>query len=61
MDPNAVLEELRFAVSDYIIASDNDSADAEHDAAARMADCAEALDEWMSKGGFLPAEWAVGR
>lgn len=44
MDPNAALEALRLAVR-----SDEDSQAA-----------FEALDEWLSKGGFLPAAWDTG-
>ena len=28
------------------------------DAASELADAAEALDEWLSKGGYLPKPWS---
>lgn len=49
MDPNANLEEQRRIVSTIIR---DGSGDAE-----RLADLVEALDEWLSKGGFLPEAW----
>ncbi len=44
MDPNAALHSLRLAI-----------ASGEYEIAA---DYAEALDEWLSKGGYLPSDWA---
>lgn len=33
-----------------------------HDAdLLELADAFEALDQWLAKGGFLPADWAAGR
>lgn len=52
MDPNATLARLRtlaalaFPTLAEII---------------EMAELFDALDTWMSKGGFLPAAWSVGR
>lgn len=52
MDINAVLTELR-----------NLSARRELDAhdAYRLAELFNALDEWMRKGGYLPAVWEAPR
>ncbi len=54
MDPNANLEEQRrlFAQLDNGI---------DFDALSRLAELAQALDEWLSKGGFLPRPWLQAR
>jgi hypothetical protein len=52
MDPNANLEEQRRIVA-RILAAET----ANHYDAARLADLVEALDAWISKGGFLPETW----
>lgn len=57
MDVNATLVEYRSAISDYQIAADNDDNDGVIDAAERMARYGEALDEWITRGGYLPNEW----
>lgn len=55
MDPNATLEELRNLAS---LAADQHGGDPDADyLAARMAELFQALDEWLSKGGFAPAAW----
>lgn len=46
MDPNETLRLLREALLDE---------DAE-----MTAECAQTLDEWLSKGGFLPDAWTYG-
>lgn len=58
MDPNANLREQR-----AIVARINSSALNEGDAfdVRRLAELAEALDEWLSEGGFLPDAWKAGR
>lgn len=43
MDPNTALQALRKYASDT---------------GGEFAEQFEALDEWLSKGGFLPADWA---
>jgi len=50
MDPNATLQEIR-----SLIDSEN-----EYDR-DRLAYLVDVLDEWMSKGGFLPVEWKKKR
>jgi hypothetical protein len=47
MDPNATLTELR-----ELVAFDDPAAVAEE-----MAERIEALDAWLTNGGFLPDEW----
>lgn len=50
MDPDAALQELR------LMASDPNAFNFE-----QFVELFEGLDEWMSKGGFLPHDWAKGR
>ena len=57
MDPNEALKNLRQAYSDWEDNYGTDGANA-IDAGERMRDAAEALDGWLSKGGFLPDAWA---
>jgi hypothetical protein len=61
MDPNETLATLRTEAGDIItcIATDPEGSDGRIIAAAAdMAEAFEALDEWLSKGGFLPDAWA---
>lgn len=56
MDPNAAYKNLMSAVSDY--EDKRGDAEGDHiDAADEMRDAFEALNEWLSKGGFLPDAW----
>lgn len=55
MDPNANLTRQREIVA-RIVEGESQDGDLEE-----LADLAEALDEWLSKGGFLPARWQRGR
>lgn len=50
MDPNATLEEIRWAL-DFV---DNNPVSEEFQ---ELADSVRSLDEWLSKGGFLPQDW----
>lgn len=59
MDPNAALAEIR-----ELLAQDRRQLDAgglHRDDAATLMERLEALDEWLSKGGFLPADWGQHR
>lgn len=52
MDPNANLTELRKLVANNIdreFVSDHDT--------ARMMELFDALDGWLTRGGFLPEAW----
>lgn len=53
MDPNATLAEIRL-----IIARICEGAPFVEDE-RRLAELVEALDGWISRGGFLPAEWSA--
>jgi hypothetical protein len=54
MDPNTALTELREQVRATL-----DNADAStSEWLLSICESFDALDEWMSKGGFLPAPWA---
>ena len=54
MDPDEVLAKARQAVAEMVAAGDCGS-----DAAADLLDAFEALDHWMTAGGFAPAAWVV--
>ena len=53
MDPNATLAELRLAATGYWTVPPDDV----EAAALHVVELFEALDEWLSKGGFLPTVW----
>lgn len=53
MDPNKTLQDLRKAIRRL---NDNDAVGADGDVRILL-DTAEALDGWLSSGGFLPADW----
>jgi hypothetical protein len=73
MDPNANLKEQREIVDQIIDALDASTAedadvwddervrDVLADNLARFCDLVQALDGWLSGGGFLPEAWARGR
>lgn len=54
MDPNATLRLLRLTISQYRVDTDPAIRGAH---AAEIAEYFEALDDWISKGGFLPTDW----
>jgi hypothetical protein len=60
MDPDANLAEMRRIIAR---ARERTDYDAVNDAIDldRLADLAEALDEWLSRGGFLPEAWSKHR
>lgn len=51
MDPETNLKDQR-RLAERILNGDGDESDA-----YRLAELVEALDEWIAKGGFLPARW----
>ena len=57
MDPNASLEAMRDALGAMTQAQqDNDSLSYD-EAAYTVAEHAQALDDWLTRGGFLPEAW----
>ena len=60
MDPNEALRAARVALGAYRAIQDaNDSPvdTTEMRAADKLADAFEALDIWLTRGGFLPKSW----
>lgn len=51
MDPNETLHRLREEIARY-----NETHDA-YDEQRTLVDAITDLDEWLSKGGFLPDDW----
>ena len=60
MDPEANLKELRELTKMVAEAdlNDKDGLEAIAETAPRMAELFQALDEWLTKGGFLPKDWS---
>lgn len=56
MDPNANLQEQREIVARLLAGSFTSAAALQSDA-YRLAELCEALDEWLTRGGFLPNAW----
>ena len=54
MDPNQVLKDARAALHEYISTDDDDLI---AEAAVKIIEGFQVLDQWLSKGGFLPNEW----
>jgi hypothetical protein len=54
MDPDALLDRLFTAVGNWNLHRSSDWGD-------EMAECIESLDEWISRGGFLPTAWSQQR
>jgi hypothetical protein len=57
MDPQTNLQEQRSLVRQINEALDSEQDDVITLLAERLAEKVEALDEWLSKGGFLPKAW----
>lgn len=58
MDPNETLRLLRLTVKQMRV-DENPDIRAAH--ADEVAEYVEALDEWLTEGGFLPHAWKAGR
>ena len=58
MDPDQALDDIHAAIRDLRDATDG--SDTYTDAAETLTDRIEALDEWLTRGGMLPAAWARG-
>lgn len=67
MDPTANLTQLRELANDAVSDAPDageDLADALNDALCKLAELGElvlALDTWITKGGFLPADWQAAQ
>jgi hypothetical protein len=59
MDPNAALEEMR-SIAQALVEADELDSDALTDA-LRLSELVQSLDEWLSKGNFLPSRWKTAR
>lgn len=55
MDPEQALENMRTAAGNL---ADDDTLPED---VTLLVESVQALDEWLSKGGFLPADWSKGR
>lgn len=57
MDPNKTLDQLRLALRHYRMAQElENSADVQAHA-EDVVHMVEALDDWLTGGGFLPEDW----
>jgi len=56
MDPNETLRRMQEMAERVVRAADVGS-DVDEDDACDLADAVQALDGWLSKGGFLPDAW----
>lgn len=54
MDPNETLRQLREMVTEILDEGSEDDSTEREDEFAQLF---QALDEWVSKGGFLPRNW----
>lgn len=55
MDPEQALSELRELAKATLA---DDSADDLPEKATQLAELFDGLDQWLSRGGFMPKEWA---
>jgi hypothetical protein len=56
MDPNTALANVRLLAALLIQASDAGNAP-DGDTAVELAEAFQALDAWLSVGGFIPTDW----
>ena len=64
MDPNEALRQLRarFTIIDRLLAGlESDEKYIRNGDLSELIDLFQGLDEWLSKGGFLPDAWEVNR
>lgn len=54
MDPNEALRQLRLTIKQMRVDTDPAIRQAHAD---EIAEYFEALDEWLTRGGFLPEDW----
>ena len=58
MDPNAALKSARECMSTACMTDDDEI---KEEALTNMMGAFDALDGWLSRGGFLPADWMTNR
>ena len=56
MDPNSNLQEQR-RLGREILEQTDKGLPVNEEAIVRFVELAQAMDEWLSKGGFLPGKW----
>jgi hypothetical protein len=56
MDPDATLAQIR-----ELMATHHTHNDLGEEETAQLVELIDALDEWMTKGGFLPTDWNARR
>lgn len=61
MDPDETLRLFRLEMADARLAGEQEDNETEYRHLQRAVALAEALDAWMSTGGFIPAPWRGGR
>lgn len=61
MDPNVTLAEIRALIRDLREAQDDGDEGSVADVGANLAEKTEALDQWVTGGGFLPEAWTLAR
>lgn len=61
MDPDEALKRLREKATEFMLNLPEDPVDNLGVLGSEVVELFEALDGWMSKGGFLPAEWRKHR
>ena len=60
MDPDAALKMIRAISKRILHTTDNEGGLANQsirDDAVTLSELVQGLDEWITKGGFLPADW----
>jgi hypothetical protein len=60
MDPDQTLRELRALVARILCDADVAEGSVNLDDAVTLAERFQNLDQWISRGGFLPDQWAKG-
>lgn len=59
MDPNATLRRMRQLTAAIHAADDAADPHAAAEAATELAELFDALDKWLSRGGFRPSAWSA--
>ncbi len=61
MDPNTALQIAREAYAKYVKAAAEMDSETYDIALCDLAEAFDSLDQWLTKGGFLPDSWKVTR